>query len=421
MGIRLLVVYPSCNLDVNPTLAYLLETLSERGVAVDVLLEESGDFAVPAAHGPGVRLIPLPRGYLSPGGTSLRELPRRALRALARPGRYPGLLRDLAFFPYLHAGRYDALVGVDPAGVVVAHGFNRLARRPLVYLSFEVLCGADQASPEEREMERRERAACAAAAEILIQDEERAALFCRETGCPPERLSMVPVAPPPQEVPRSDFLRRTLGIPPERRVVLYFGSFGPWTSRDDLAEMVADWPERYCLVIHSSARLCGRVSPALRRLGAEGRVYFSGEPVSRKALPALVASADFGLAPYKAVADAWDTGENVHHLGLSSGKVAYYALCGLPILARALPVFEREFAAYDCGRVYRRLAETGPLLAELDARYAHHARESRRFYAERLNPVPGMQAFCDRLLALARQAPRRAALRRATPAAAPSR
>jgi hypothetical protein len=80
--------------------------------------------------------------------------------------------------------------------------------------------------------------------------------------------------------------------------------------------------------------------------------------------------------------------------------VAYYAMCGLPILARPLPVFEREFARYDCGRVYPRLAQTGDLLAAMDRNYEHHSREARRFYSERLNPVPGMRVFCDRLMKL---------------------
>jgi hypothetical protein len=102
----------------------------------------------------------------------------------------------------------------------------------------------------------------------------------------------------------------------------------------------------------------------------------------------LVSSADFGLAPYKPVpGDLW-TGNNIYHLGFASGKVSYYALCGLPILARSLPVFEREFSKYSCGKIYQRLADTGPLLEEMSRNYQHHSRE-RCAYHERLNPVNG--------------------------------
>ena len=115
----------------------------------------------------------------------------------------------------------------------------------------------------------------------------------------------------------------------------------------------------------------------------------------------LVSSADIGLAPYKPVPEDLWTGENIHHLGFASGKISYYALCGLPILARSLPVFEREFSNFKCGKIYRRLSETGKLLEELTRDYDDYSKESRRFYDERLNPVDGMEKFCDRLMDLA--------------------
>lgn len=117
-------------------------------------------------------------------------------------------------------------------------------------------------------------------------------------------------------------------------------------------------------------------------------------------MASLVASADFGLAPYKPVPDHWMTSDNLYHLGFASGKVSFYAMCGLPILARPLPVFEREFSNYKCGKVYRRVAETGQMLEEMDRDYAHYSAEAQRFYQKRLNPAEGMQKFCNNLMDL---------------------
>jgi hypothetical protein len=72
------------------------------------------------------------------------------------------------------------------------------------------------------------------------------------------------------------------------------------------------------------------------------------------------------------------------------------------MLARPLPVFEREFSRYACGKIYRRLSETGNLLEEMSRDYDNYSLESKRFYDERLNPVDGMNKFCDRLMELAR-------------------
>jgi hypothetical protein len=201
---------------------------------------------------------------------------------------------------------------------------------------------------------------------------------------------------------KSDFLRRTLRIPPEKRIVLHCGNLQSWASRDELAEMVSYWPDNYCLVIHNRSKVQRTLQRFLDKLTETGKILVSAEPVGRKEMCALVSSADFGLAPYKpAPGDLW-TGNNLYHLGFASGKISYYALCGLPMLARPLPVFEREFAKYKCGKIYRRLAETGDLLEEMSRNYGCYSRESVRFYNERLNPVAGMEAFCDRLMDLAR-------------------
>lgn len=406
---RLLLIYPSCNLDVNPTLPALLRRLAARGHRVDVVMERPGDFSVPVSPAPGVRFRFLPSGGVSLSGVSARQFPARLARALVRPSvrRCYRLWEDLAGVPQLSACCYDAIVGIDPAGLAVAHRLNRFARRPLIYLSFEILFRAEVVGALEAAIKSAEEDASREVVLTLIQDDERATALASELHLPRERMALVPVAPEPVVVHREKILHRTLGIPEDRRIVLYLGQVSAWTGRDELADLIETWPERYCLVLHFSSRGSGRLAPALRRWVDQGRVFLSHGPIPQADLPALVASADFGLAPYRAVADSWDTGMNVHHLGLASGKVAYYALCGLPILARPLPVFEREFAQYDCGRLYRRPEQTGALLEELGLRYKHHRAEARRFYDERLDPRKALEGFCERLEAEVRSHRRR--------------
>jgi hypothetical protein len=377
--------------------------LTERRFEVDLLMEDPGEFTVPKFPHPGLRMRTLPPGDLSVSATSFRGWPRRSLRNMicARRRRLARPWNDLAFFHLARASRYDAILGVDPAGIAVAARINRLARRPLIYLSYELLFDEEMATAEERDIRQAERDAVKQASLFLIQDEERAAALSAELGVPRHLMELSPVAPAPQPAPSSDYLRRRFPIASDQRIVLYFGQLGAWTGRDELAEMVASWPTQFCLVLHSSSRVEARWSPDLRELIRNRRVFVSTEPVPRAELTSLVASADFGLAPYRATGDRWETGRNVVHLGLASGKVSYYALCGLPILARTLPVYEREFAQYDCGRIYRQPGDTGRILAELDSGYEHHRQEALRFYRERLNPVPGLSALIARINALA--------------------
>jgi hypothetical protein len=176
------------------------------------------------------------------------------------------------------------------------------------------------------------------------------------------------------------------------------GSQHVWSSLDDFEEMVSYWPEKFCLVIHTRSNIHRRMDYYLKSLIKTGKIYISTQPVDREDVTALVSSADFCLAPYKLFPDTWFTLKNLYHLGLASGKTSHYAMCGLPILARSLPVYEREFEEFECGKVYTRLSETGQLLEEMDAHYDHFSAEAVRFYQERLDPFLGIERFCDRLL-----------------------
>jgi len=400
---RILIIHPHPDIDSNLTMAFLLESLSERKVEVDVLHAEGGGFLSPEPFGDTIHLKVLPYAFFHTPRASVRGLPKRIALKLLFPRRYPDywVRFDPVVFGLLKARRYSAIVGVDPHGIALADGLNTWARRPLVYISFEIMFAEEVADTDDDYLKRLERAACARTSLVLIQDEERAEVFCRETSFPRDKIVMVPVAPPPCEVVKSDYLRRTLGIPLDMRIVLFCGNLCDWSSRDQLAEMVSYWPENYCLVIHLPSKVDGRMARHLKRLTEMGRIYISSQPLPRKDMPHLVASADFGLAPYVPTPDHWWTGDNQYHIGFGSSKVSLYAACGLPILARSLPVFDREFANYKCGKVYRRIVDTGPMLEEMDKNYAHYSNGARRFYRERLNPVAGMHRFCKRLLGLA--------------------
>ncbi len=407
---RILIIYPYSSLDTNPTMTFLIESLAARKVRVDVLAGQRETFATPESFltpqsfGETVQLEFLPYDFFFRWWSPLKGLPLRiASRFIfSRPDSNYSLRFDHAVLKYLQARRYSLMVGVDPHGIILADALNGWAKKPLVYMSFEILFSNDVDSDRDEALMRLERAACQRSSLVLIQDDERAQAFCRETSFPCERVLTVPVAPPPQQVVKSNFLRKALRIPSDKRIVLYCGNLQSCSSRDELAEMVSYWSDDYCLVIHNRSKVQRTLERYLNGLTETGKIMVSAEPVGRNEMCTLVCSADFGLAPYKPVpGDLW-TGNNIHHLGFASGKVSYYALCGLPILARSLPVFEREFFHYNCGKIYRRLSETGNLLEEMSRDYDNYSRESKRFYDERLNPVDGMNKFCDRLMELAR-------------------
>jgi hypothetical protein len=401
---RILMVYPYPNIESNPTMALLLETLDSFGAKVHVLFAKSDTVLMPARFGPNVEVERWDgaafhfRPYRPSRKAAVRGLLTKALPPLLV--RRHGDENFLIWFALRRMRNYDLAIGVDPGGISVVDRLNTWARIPIAYVSFELMFRDELEGLAENSLLEVEQQGASAARVILLQDEERKAAFCREHAIDSNRIVTAPVAPPPRQVQRTDALRARLGIPPSKRIVLFCGNIQAWSSRDELEDMVSCWPERYCLVIHSWDKVGPRLRQYLAGLRQTGKIFVSSELVARQEMPDFVASADFGLAPYKPTPEGWLTGKNLYHLGLASGKVSYYALCGLPILARALPVYDREFAVYRCGKTYRLSSETGRLLEEMDSAYAVYSKESRRFFDERLNPVPGITEFCRRLLAV---------------------
>ena len=138
----------------------------------------------------------------------------------------------------------------------------------------------------------------------------------------------------------------------------------------------------------------------LQEIASRGRLFISGEPVPADELPTLTASAHIGLAGYRPGPDHWTHGDNFRYMGLSSGKISYYAMCGLPILTSAVPSLERLVKDHNLGRSYRLLADSGRLVQEILENRESLSNSSRRFYERQLSPETPVSDFCDKLLAL---------------------
>jgi hypothetical protein len=393
----LLIIYPYGNIDTNPTICLLLEELSRRKVDVDVLLAGSKKFFAPETYGKSVSF-----NFLAPSFFSAEQpLSIRVGRAFAAfQGEWKSIAVDL--FPRLISGilkpKYQAIIGVDPTGIVIASRLN-VFRVPLIYISFELMF-PEELSGKDVDLHAKEKAACAGVKLALIQDSVRAALLSQNTGIPSERIFIVPAAPARTEIAQPHDLRQRFNIARQQRIVLYSGSIVQWAGAFDFEEMIACWPEKFCLVIHTRNYLEPSYLCYLETLKKTGRIFYTNEPVPRHELPSLVAGADIGLVIYKPGPMQWTTGKNIYHIGHASGKVSYYAMCGLPMLARKLPVFEKDFANYSCGMTYDYLSETGRMLVEIDKEYQTFRGGALRFYDEVLEPTKRMQAFVEKLITL---------------------
>lgn len=371
---RVAIIHPAATFESHPTLRNAAVLLARAGHAVDIFIRRNPAFLPPSFAEDDISV------HFSPALVArLRDLPVRGRGVLA------AAVEAVWLAAVLLRKRYRLVIGVDPAGFVVASAAGVLLSAPIAYLSLEILLHRE-ITTRLRLLKALERRASRRAEFVLVQDEERAALLRAENGFAESLLVLVPNAPLAGPAPsRSRYWHEKFGLPDGTRVALYAGSAAAWTGVSELIESTHAWPEGWALVVHFRERPRAGDLERMERSAAPGRVHFSTESVPQDALDELFAGADVGIAFYFVSPDLWYTQENLRSVGLSSGKVAYYLRAGLPVIVNegtSLADFVRE---EGCGVVVGEPAEVGGALSAIGERYERVQEEARRVFAERLD------------------------------------
>lgn len=296
-----------------------------------------------------------PRRQEMPVGSSWRKLALDALlapTALAAALRYPGG-RPHVVHAFLHEG---ALMG---------WAIGRLLRVPLVF-DFQGSLTAEMVdhrfvapgSPALGPLRRLERWIDHRPDAILASSAHAASLLADQFGVSPARVHTLPdsVDPtlfrPRNTLPAGDLaaLRRQLGVPAGRPVIVYLGLLAPYQGIDLLLEslrlLVREPSPPFCLIMGfpNVARY--------RRLAADlaEHVHFTGM-VPYEDAPLYLAVGDVAVAPKLSATEG-------------SGKLLTYMAAGLPVAAFDTPV-HREYLG-DLG-YYAPLGDAVALAAALRA------------------------------------------------------
>ena len=271
--------------------------------------------------------------------------------------------------------QYGCLIGIDPWGLLLASLAGQLARITVVYFSLEIMVWHALRSPYHRALKWLERQANRLAVFTIIQDWDRAALLMRENHIPKHLIEILPNAPRGEaKVERSDYLRHALGIAAGRPIALYFGgSVHPAAKSLELAQNALEWDSDIALVFHTRYHLTGDYAAACRKQIDGRHTYLSDEPIANEQLRNLVASADIGIAFYPTTVSNPDGGENAYTIGRSSGKIAYYLQCGVPIITSPLPSVRAYIDKYNCGIFVEQVKEVESAITTLLQGYAYYS------------------------------------------------
>jgi hypothetical protein len=398
---RVALVYPRANLDTVPSLVGTVELLAEHGCDVEVFTYRQAGQPPPAFASPRIRLRWL-------GVEGLADLSTAGLRGvIKRAGWLPGVARAPLARTYQALGAglaggtrlaararsvvldreepFSCVIGVDPDGLMLAHTLARGAA--LVYYSLELLLSYELTSPTERQLKSEERELSRMAAFVIVQDEVRGRLLAEDNGLALDRLVHVPNAPlgPPRRQP-SWFWHDRFDLPRDARVVIHSGSLGDWTGVEAIVGSANDWPLPWRLVIHTryDAESSSYVDQ-LRSRSDPTRVFFSLKPVKRQEYEPLIDGADAGVAFYVPHAGSAFTQRNVQTIGLSSGKLAYYARAGLPVVVNRASSVADLVESCSMGVAVDDARGIRDALECVSADYDRFSGGAMRFFDERLD------------------------------------
>jgi len=320
-----------------------VEELLAAGWDVDLYMMHSSNHPLPKFDSRGTRIFFTP--------SSKRETVFFLLKLLLLPDRC-----------------YHAIIATPQWGLFWGAHAARWRRTPLICLSDEVYPWNERQTPSMKKWKARETWAHQRCAFTIALSEKRFEL-CRLENCLPKdhRFFVVPNAPsgPPQRL-KSDYLRKKLKIPDEKKILLHCGG-GSWHLLRALVSNPNLIGENHVLVVH------GRYEGSLDGLMESDRVKLSRQVVPSNMMDQLISSADIGLALY-----SQDCAEEIRN-GPTAAKLGAYLKNELPIIGGNLESL-RWIERKKCGAWISKLEDLSGAAKKVVENYNLHAANAARVF-----------------------------------------
>lgn len=400
---RVAIIVPFPNLDTVPSLCSFIELLAEHGYYIDIFMRTSDDFEFPMFTDSQIQVFSsksiegrlgihqfIHLWYLYPLKVMLRPFRPLLKKLLDEP-----LVPWMSIVQLRHTEiPYKVIIGADPQGLETAGRIADLLHVPLVYWSFELLISTELADRRWMSLKKREVALSRKATIIVIQDEERAKLMVLNNDVPISKFLFIPNAPiGPAQRRSTGYWHQYFGLKKDQRIVLHAGSLSYWTGIREIISLANEWPEGWVLIVHT--RFHSDQNSYFKELHATAdlrRVFFSTQPVARTVYPELVEGADIGIAFYLPTHTPF-TQENIHTIGLSSGKIAYYLKAGLPIIVNMWPSISKLVQNERCGIAVGSASEISNAIRMISQHYEEYSDNARKVFERYLDPLACLQQF----------------------------
>lgn len=298
--------------------------------------------------------------------------------------------------------RSKVVIGCDMFGLLYADFLRSvsLGYFKIVNWSFEIYFEDELSKhPQLMKIKRDEKRILASVKIIVIQDKARGKLFGLENRIKENvRWHYVPVSPLIKQVPVNDKLKN------KEIKILVAGSLGKWVGMDMILEAIIKTSNKNLhFTFHDNLKFTtqpGYLSELLLLKAAGYPVTVSDSLYLRNEdYLQFLTGFDVGLALYVTNYEFAFWGKNIEEIGLSSGKISFYACAGLAIYFSNTSVINLLNQELGFGK---EITESSSLVCELDGidleRLLKMKVASRKLYDLHLNPQHGYQELLTTLV-----------------------
>lgn len=285
---------------------------------------------------------------------------------------------------FSQAKKYDLFIAFHSEELIATGLIGTIFRIPYIYFCLEII-DHDQIKTIKSRIKK--------SAEIffnnksvftIVQDENRKNLIMSANNIDKNKILCVPNSYIGIIKEKTNYLRDKFNIPKGKIIVLYTGGIESWALDRMLIESTFEWGNEYVLVLHGWSRdgYLRILEPYIDKINAtEKKIYLSLDSLREKEYANLVTSADIGLVWYKR-----NLSNNVARLGLSSGKLAMFLRCGLPIVVPSYLEGISEFInKYQFGILADNESEIKKAVASIMENYQLYRNNAFRFCSDFLD------------------------------------
>lgn len=385
---KIAMVFPSGHLTSTPCIPSLAILLARQGIEVDVYATENATTVTEDSYSIFENITNL----------NLNIYPIKSKYFYENT-----LFLLLGFFPWwlrqVFGKRYDYIIASGVRALFLMGIYGLVTGKRYIYLSLELYIRKEMNSWKGRIFKFLEGFFNRKAIFSIIQDNNRAAILQRENGVDLSDILIFPNSSVSSNgaVKSKKTLGEKYGVT-GRRVALYAGSiFAKWAMTSELIRDALTWPEDWTLLLHSRAKLeeLTRLIPELRDHDHD-KILLSNNPLSEKNYEEMVRGADVGIALYNGYVS-----ENMYYVGYSSGKIAQYLKCGIPIIVNELPLINELINDYTCGYSVSSINEIVDALGEISKKYDIYSRGALKAFNSVFNPKQYIDAIIIKLEAYA--------------------